>query len=359
MVEYVRTKNVKEGDILAKTLYDDKTRILLREGNKVTSRLINMITELGYKGIYIDNTASQRREDIPISEPILDDLMTLHTVGVLTEFMKKAVGINDALDPVFAHYRKLLEEQVEEIVSHMIELEEKGELVYETEDNRIKSKWIQYHSLNTCIIATGIAIKLGLEREKVYNIAVGAMYHDMGKMLIDLKLIDKENLTESEKKDMRKHPEKAFRVLQRLNYPIETTYAVWFHHEHCDGTGYPNGVQADKIPISAKIVALASTYDNLINYTPYNDKPMYQIDALHMLSADSRFDTDCVAALLHFVTPYPVGSKVKLSNGKEALVLKNVPDLMERPYILIGRDMISLSTDKNYMAVTITELIEQ
>lgn len=359
MREYIRTKNIKEGDILAKTLYDDKMRIILREGNKVTKRLMNIISSLGYKGIYIDNTAEQRREDIPIAEPLVDDMITFHIIGLLSELIKRADTMSDINDSVFANYRKLIEEQIEEIVDKMTELERQQELLYETEDNRIKSKWIQYHSLNTCLIATGIAIKLGLNKQQVYNVAVGAMYHDIGKILLDLGLINKENLTDSERAEIRKHPEKAFRILQRLNYPVETTYAVWFHHEHCDGTGYPNGVTAEKIPLSAKIVALASAYDNMINFNPYNDKPMYQIDALNMLSADCRFDTSCVNALLHFVTPYPVGSKVELSNGKEALVLKNVPGLMERPYIIIGKEMISLSRDQRFMSVTITKLIEQ
>lgn len=81
MREYVRTNNLREGDELSENLYDEKMRVLLRTGNKLTGRAIDMIRKLGYKGIYIENHDEIRREAIPLAEPLLDNERMLRRSG--------------------------------------------------------------------------------------------------------------------------------------------------------------------------------------------------------------------------------------------------------------------------------------
>jgi putative nucleotidyltransferase with HDIG domain len=109
-----------------------------------------------------------------------------------------------------------------------------------------------YHCLNTAIITCGTAIKMGLSKAEVIFMTLGALYHDYGKALLNVVMINSDKISEADRREIRTHAEKAFRIFQRLNYPIETTYSIWFHHEHCDGTGYPKAVTGDKIPMGAK-----------------------------------------------------------------------------------------------------------
>ena len=141
--------------------------------------------------------------------------------------------------------------------------------------------------------------------------------------------------------------------LNQVGYGIDTTYGVWFHHEREDGSGYPNHIKGEKIPLAAKIVSLASSYDNMINYNPFFTTPMLHNEALEQVCGDKRFDTECAVALTKFVVPYPVGSKVKLSDGREALVLKNVPGSPLRPYLLAGKELLKLSEDEKLLSVVI------
>lgn len=359
MYEYVRIKNVKEGDALGKTVYDEKCRVLLKAGNKVTTRSIETLKELGYKGLYIENNDLLRREDIPIAEPLLEDLTVLQLLELLGDLYRNKRIESNVFDSGFAVTRKKIEEIISDMVKEFMDLHAERRLVYEMEDSRNNKNWIYYHCLNTAVLSAGIAIKLGLEQSEIYNIALGALYHDFGKSMLEESLIYKANATEAERQTIRQHPEKAFRVFQRLEYPLDTTYAIWLHHEHCDGSGYPKKLGEAQIPLAAKIVGLASYFDNLINFTPYNDAPMYQNDAIEMLSADSKFDNECKRALMKFVSAYPVGSKVELSNGKQGLVLKNHPDYILRPYVLVGREMYNLAKDEQYFNITITKIIEQ
>lgn len=359
MHEYVRIKNVKEGDVLSKTVYDEKCNVLLKTGNKVTNRSLATLKELGYKGLYIENDSVVRREDIPIADPLLEDIMILQMIGLLKDLFSNMPADANAYDTMFLSIKKKIEEHVEEIVKAFITLNQQKKLIYEMEDARNNKNWLYYHSLNTMLLSIGMSIKLGLEQSRIYDIALGAIYHDLGKALLGHHLADKVGLTQKEKEEVRTHSEKAFRLFQRLNYPVDTTYGIWFHHEHCDGTGYPKKVDGKQIPLAAKIVGLASSFDNLINYTPYNENPMYQNDAIEMLAADSRFDTECKRALMQFVSAYPVGSRVELSNGMQGLILKNQPDFILRPYVLVGREYLDLARDERCRSIIITRIIER
>lgn len=353
VVEYVRVQNAQVGDVIARTLYDEKGRILLRNGNKLTAAGIRVIKEQGYKGIYIEQEGLERREDIPVPEPLVSDFQCMQIIALMQDMVQKTNIIHHNTDPHFSAYCKKLEEYVEELVDLFYEHESKNQLLFETEDTRTYKTWLYYHSLNTCLLTIGMCIKLGIPKPRTFDIALGAMFHDVGKMFIPRELVNKINLTDAERKEIRKHAEYGFRLFQRFGHSIDTTYGIWFHHEREDGSGYPNGVKGDKIPVAAKIVSLASSYDNMVNYNPFSNNPMSQHEALEQICGDKRFHTQCAIALTRFVVPYPMGSKVKLSDGREALVLKNVPGSPLRPYLLVGKEVLNLSADERFLNLVI------
>lgn len=359
MIEYIRTERAKPGDIVARTLYDEKGRLLIKLGNRLSEAGIRVIKELGYKGLYIENESMERREDIPIPEPLISDLQCMQIIALMKDIVCCDNIKYDPFDPTFHVYRKKMEEYVEELVDIFYEHEKNKTLLFETEDARTFYTWLYYHSLNTCLLSIGLSMKMGLSKEETYSIAIGAIFHDVGKMFIPRNLVNKVDVTEKDKEEIRKHSEYGFRLFQRLNvYSVSTTYAMWFHHEREDGSGYPNGVSGERIPLAAKIVALASSYDNMINYNPFHTNPMTQSEALEQLGADKRFNVECVSALMKFVVPYPVGTKVLLSDGREALVLKNVPGSPLRPYLICGKELLELSSDSKLLNIVIEKVIK-
>lgn len=143
-------------------------------------------------------------------------------------------------------------------------------------------------------------------------------------------------------------------MFQEHGYSINTTYAIYFHHEREDGSGYPYGVSANKIPLSAKIVSLANSYDNMVNYNPFHTNPLSQKEALEQIYGDDKFNKECVIALNKFVVPYPIGTKVKLSNGKVGLIIRNKPGQPLRPLVLCGRaEVLNLADDNTLLNVVI------
>ncbi len=359
MIEYVRTENLKAGDLIARSLYDENCRILLKAGKALTDTAIRVIAQYGYKGVYIDNIDEFRRESIPIPEPLVDELTQLQLMALLKNIYNNKAIQCDFYDANFMADKKKLHEMLEQIIDTLCKANAEGKLLFELEDSRNMTSWLHFHSMQVCFLSIGMAIKLGLDKQSIMEIALGAIYHDMGKAWFADTIVNKKGVTEEERALLRQHPEKMFRFLQRHNYSVATLYAVWQHHEKINGEGYPSGLGAGKIVPSAKIVSCANVFDNLVNMNPYEGNlSMYQADAIEYLSASTEQDLACLRVLFQIVAPYPVGTKVRLSNGMEGVVVKNFSELPLRPAVIAGRDVVLLHKDPAYRNITITGIIK-
>jgi len=358
MFEYVRMKDVQPGSVLAKNIYDDKIRLLMKEGNTLTFKAIGVIKNLGYKGIYIKSNSGIATGDVNIPEPIIDDILQLRIINVLQDIYNNKQFQKNAFDMLFHKQIKLLESYMEDAVELVKQAKDTNSLLYEAEDNRGKGNWLYYHMVNVCMLSLGIGASLGMEKTELYELGLGAIMHDIGKSWYSDEVVNSEKLGGMERQLLRDHTTEFFRILQRCQYPVNVTYTIWQHHEKSDGSGYPNGLKDDKIVKNAKIVAVANAYDNRININPYNKNPMHQSEALEYMCASPEFDQESVRALLNIVAPYPVGTNVVLSNNENALVIKNKIGFPLRPVVMIksgnGRRFVDMVNDEAYRSVVVT-----
>ena len=136
-----------------------------------------------------------------------------------------------------------------------------------------------------------LAEELGMPKAFCDEIRYSAQLHDVGKMVVDASLLKKRGkLTEPERAEMNKHPIYGHQILShspRLKLAAEIAL---FHHEKWDGSGYPHGVSGEEIPISARIVAMADTYDAL--RAPRAYKPGFNHDKAMdiIVNGDERID---------------------------------------------------------------------
>jgi HD-GYP domain-containing protein (c-di-GMP phosphodiesterase class II) len=106
--------------------------------------------------------------------------------------------------------------------------------------------------------------------EQLNNLRRGALLHDVGKMGVPDKILQKPGpLTENEWKIMRKHPLYAFDMLQPIEYLKPSLCIPHYHHEKFDGTGYPYGLKGEQIPLPARIFAIIDVWDALNSDRPY------------------------------------------------------------------------------------------
>jgi putative nucleotidyltransferase with HDIG domain len=163
-----------------------------------------------------------------------------------------------------------------------------------------KDPYTKGHSESVARYALLIGRNLGLTQEELDNLQVAAYLHDVGKIMIDRKLLTKPGrLNHTEETIIQKHPEIGFHILQGLNLVKEIVLAVLHHHERWDGTGYPHRLFGYEIPLFARILAVADAYDAIISNRPYRSgKPPLSARNELEICAGYQFDPDIVRAFL-------------------------------------------------------------
>ena len=133
-----------------------------------------------------------------------------------------------------------------------------------------RDKYTSGHSQRVTDLAAIITRHMGLSPEAVDTIALAGMVHDVGKIGITEAILNKPSaLTEEEKKEIRKHPEIGERILAPVAADQDILKFVRHHHEHYDGSGYPDGLAGEKIPLGARVLAVADAFEAMTSERPY------------------------------------------------------------------------------------------
>jgi len=128
----------------------------------------------------------------------------------------------------------------------------------------------EHHCDRVADLALTVARGAGLDDEAVEAIGYGAVLHDIGKIGIPESILMKRGLlTDLERKDMQRHPLIGAEILRPLRLGQMVAPIVRGHHEHWDGSGYPDGLLGEEIPIEARIVSIADAYDAMTHDRPY------------------------------------------------------------------------------------------
>ena len=159
------------------------------------------------------------------------------------------------------------------------------------------------HSDRVAARAVEIGREMRLSSRQVVDIWVAAFLHDLGKIGLGDDILAKPGpLTEKERRRMQRHPVVGYEILQPV--PIRETIklAVRHHHERWDGKGYPDGLAGDAIPVAARIIAVADTYEALVSDRPYRSarSPEEAVGEVTRCSG-SQFDPRVVDAFLTVV----------------------------------------------------------
>ena len=166
--------------------------------------------------------------------------------------------------------------------------------------SKIKDREAGGHNLRVARLCVHIGRQMSMSAAELRLLARAGLMHDIGKLGIPEDVLSKHSpLDESEWMLMRAHPEMGLALLDRAGQSSREVLAVLYHHERLDGSGYPYGLKAEAIPIEARIVAVADTYDALTSDRPYR-KACSHLEAQRVLreEAGSRLDANAVAALI-------------------------------------------------------------
>jgi len=178
------------------------------------------------------------------------------------------------------------------------------------------------HVEQTARYAVAIGEELGWEGDRLLALELGALLHDVGKIGVDDHLLRKPGpLEPDEWEQMRRHPDMGHRLLEPVLFLKKSLTCVRHHQERYDGSGYPDGLARERIPLEARVVAVAESFDAMISDHPYRAaRPVAEALAELERCAGSQFDPAIVAAFLRVVQKgaidEPGGESAQLQPGQ-------------------------------------------
>ena len=180
----------------------------------------------------------------------------------------------------------------------------------------VKDPYTHGHSLRVSSYSVAIARSIGLSGDAIREIGIGGHVHDIGKIGVREAILNKPApLTDEEYDHIMTHPTVGWRILSPLlgDVPMALNIVRW-HHERYDGSGVPDGLVGDAIPIEARIVAVADTFDAMTSVRPYRPGvPLADTLAELRRCSGAQFDPVCVSAFFEAletgaIDPEPEGA---------------------------------------------------
>ena len=166
-----------------------------------------------------------------------------------------------------------------------------------------KNTYARGHSTRVASYSYTIAKKLGFSREELTTLENASILHDIGKMgIADVILEKKGKLNKEEWVIVKKHPELALEILSPLEFLTDEKEIIKHHHERYDGSGYPDGIRGNAIPIGARILAVTDAFDAMRSHRPYR-APLSDEAVIAELekNSGSQFDSKIVSVLLEII----------------------------------------------------------
>lgn len=192
---------------------------------------------------------------------------------------------------------------------------------------------LEAHSMRVAFMAAALGVRLELSEETVKKLAAAGLLHDVGKLRI--------GALRKNPRHMRMHPVLGYKMLE-ASIHRDVLRAVLEHHERADGTGYPRGLSLEKIGDVSRIVGLANAYDRLLASGPAKESkeghtPHTALSRLYLQSG-AGFPVVEVAAFVRLLGVYPLGSLVRLHDGRYAVVVDVSEEAPLRPTMRIAFD---------------------
>lgn len=194
------------------------------------------------------------------------------------------------------------------------------------------------HAINVTVLSLMLARSLGLDEAQLHSVALGALLHDIGKLLLPdhLRHLDSEH-SNLAGREQREHVSQGLRLGMSMELDAATLQVIGQHHELRDGSGLPQGLRGDEIARPARIVTLVNLYDRLCN-PRHKGVPLrtpHEAQALLYAQRRNQVDTEVLTAFVKLLGVYPPGSVVQLSDERMAMVVSVHPMHPLRPSVLV------------------------
>ncbi|MBN2220755.1 MAG: HD domain-containing protein [Vallitaleaceae bacterium] len=324
--------SLKEGSIVARTIYDEDHRVLLNSGVKLTEQLILRLKENQIMGVHIfDHYSSQEIKDV-ISPELREK--TIQEVKQVFSAIRKDIDRHISVltsDTTKLHKRlKLMVDskylsKIEAVIGDLIaELTNNKDAMVGLVDIKNMKNYVYEHSVQVTVLSLLVGISMHMSQAMMKELAISAMMHDIGLAFLEPELVKKsEELVGEELEIYQGHCQLGYEFIRdqtALSMPVRM--GVLQHHEAYNGEGFPNHLMEEGIHLYARIIAVADCYDKMTSgvggeWFPPNEVIEY---IMGNSGRGRRFDFEVANLFVRRVVPFPLDGFVLLSDGRKAMV---------------------------------------
>jgi len=319
-----KVTEIQDNDILAKPVLTWDYQVILPQGATLKKEYSKRLEELGILEVEVKD-----------KKPEIDKIVILKA-DVENSVKEK---VKDILERhTYQNNQELAElsKTADNIISTIIEEEQVIEKVFDIKE---RSTDLYEHSISICSLAILTALKLNVDKQKIHDIGVSCLLHDMGLRYstIDFAHKDINELSPAEVAEYKKHPINGYTSLQQEKWISELSKAIILHHhERLDGSGFP--LHAKEIPYECRIVNVCDAFDEMICGIATKQVKVYE--AVEYLKAykNKLYDSKVVDAFLTFTAVYPAGTRVITNEGELGVVIAQNKDFHDRPVLRMIKD---------------------
>lgn len=322
-------KRLKPGMVTSQSIYNSSGANYLTRGSELTQQYIDKLRNLGVANLHVMSTSVDKKI-VPPEDVLSEKTRAMAVKRVYDVFQQVGQNGTFEVEPL----SKAAEAMVNDVVDR------RGNLVQLT-DIRVHDMYTFAHSVNVAMISALIGVLAGLTPNQLQELTLGALLHDLGKIVVPPEILNKPGrLTKNEFDIIRHHPVAGHEKIMRMKIPNceKLSIVALQHHEHLDGTGYPNGLAGDSLHLYGRISAIADVYDALTSSRPYKKAYSPAIAYNIMVNcSQGHFDGKLLDFFFSNVAVYPVGTVVRTSEGFG--IVKSVEfGKTSRPVIIIFAD---------------------
>jgi putative two-component system response regulator len=188
-----------------------------------------------------------------------------------------------------------------------------------------KDPYTRFHSEKVCKLSSMVAREMGFQDDEVRRIGIAGILHDIGKMGIREAILKKPGpLNKEERETVERHPIIASTILEPIEQLQSAVSYIRYHHEHFDGTGYPERLSGEQIPLGARIIHAAEAFDTMVSKRSYNDARTPEEALLELRRCSGgQFDPQVVEAMAVVLKR---SGELELSSEAPS---KSLPELLE------------------------------
>ncbi len=299
--------------------------ILLPAGSIIKKEYIRYLKNLNINEVYIEDTVDIQMDSV-IENIIQEECKEI----VKTTIEKYSYCGNVELKDITEAADNILNEIIRE-----------SEVMYNISMVREKSESTYAHSVNVAALAVFLSLRMQLKEERIRNIAIGALLHDLGILYLpfDYSNINYDLCDEETKKEIKKHVITGYSSVDKEEWiPSVSKEIILSHHERDDGSGYPMRLTKDKISLETKIVSLCDEFDSLVYGNLKTKLKVHDAIDYIISQAGTKFNHKIVRKFVESVAAYPVGTYVITNENEIGVVLRQNKNLPTRPVIRMIED---------------------